>query len=85
MYWFEKIKGAAEESKSTSPLLLRVTVKENGVSFQANSSCDSFVGTEPEVSGRGNILSGTWYAMPAASSILTCRRDAVPKTVNKIS
>lgn len=61
---------AAEESKRTSSLDFRVTLKLKGLSSQEKSSSESSAET-PSVSGRGKMSLGTWYAVKGESSILT--------------
>ena len=58
-YWDSKIKGWPAVSKSTSPLDLRVTLKENGL-FTIVTFKSDFAGLMFELSGRGRTEVGTW-------------------------
>lgn len=51
---------AAEESKRTSPVLVRVMEKENGFDLYLNWILDFFALTPFFALGRGKTLSGTW-------------------------
>lgn len=61
-YCSSKIKGAADVSKRTSLLDLRMTLNENGESTWTNFSVELFDDTELLLSGVGKTLVGTVYA-----------------------
>lgn len=59
-YWVSKTMLAAEESKRTSAVLVRVMEKENGFDLYLNWILDLADLMPAFALGRGRTLSGTW-------------------------
>lgn len=81
IYWDSKMSGWLDVSKSTSPVLFRVTLNEKGVSVKANWMRELSL-VPYSFDGLGMICSCTWKASWSASSIKRWRR--VSATMNRL-